>query len=495
MRLNRLNRLARLAPLSLAPLLALAALAAAGTPPYERLRGLFAASAEERRAAADLLLARPDRALVPGIVDALFFLPRDHRDEAFDVLEGLAGERPGRRYQDWLELVGRRQDLVPRAGYTEWKAELFARIDPRYRQVFYPGAPSRIRLEEIVSGGVRFEGIPALDQPPHLPAAAAAGTLDDGERVFGVSSGGEQRAYPLRYLDWHEMANDVVGDQPITLSYCTLCGSGVLFDTRGGGPGAAPYTFGSSGLLYRSNKLMVDRATLSLWSNLTGEPAVGRLVGQMVGPMVGKSPRLPILPLTLTTWKDWRTRHPATTVVVLDPAYGRRWGYEYAPGAADRKRAGVRFPVPFASAALADREPVFAVRLDGHAKVYPVARVLAAGVVNDRVNLEAVVLVADPASGAVRAYRRGGHTFQRAAGGSGGELRDETGRRWRLGEEALVPLGEPAAPAASATPATPADTAAGPAPETALPRLPGHLAFWFGWYAAFPDTELYGGGS
>lgn len=447
-------------------LLAAAAAAEAATvaraegPEYGWLRGLLADDAGERRAAADRLIEAADPSLLPGAVDALFFIPRARRAEAYRVLRALAGDagrKAGERYQDWVALVGR-SGVPAKAGYLAWKAELFARIDPRYRTILYPAAPQRLRLEEVVSGGVGLEGIPALDRPAAVPAGAAR--LAEGEAVFGVSLGGEQRAYPLRMMDWHEMLNDEVGGQPITLSYCTLCGSGVLFSTRT--PAGKAYTFGTSGLLYRSNKLMVDRQTLSLWSNLTGEPVVGRLAASPV--------RLPILPLTRTTWKEWRTRHPATTVIVPDPETVRRWGFDYRPGAANQRRSGVRFPVPLHSDALKERDEVYAVRLDGRAKAYPLELVLKQRVVNDRLGEVPLVLVGDPASESVRAYRRGELSFR--PGATAGELLDASGRRWTVGEEALSP------PSGDGT--------------AELGRVPGHTAFWFGWYAFFPDSELYG---
>ncbi|HET6346796.1 MAG TPA: DUF3179 domain-containing (seleno)protein, partial [Myxococcota bacterium] len=247
---------------------------------YSLLRRFLSPLAGDRRDAAKALTEARDLSLVPGLVDTYFFARKDQRSEALSALVALTGEKRGDRYHDWVELVGRREDLKPKPGYLAYKAELFSRIDPRYLKILYEGAPSRIRLEEIVFGGVPLEGIPALDNPARVPAAEAK-YLTDSEKVFGVSVGGEQRAYPLRMLDWHEMLNDVVGGGPVTLSYCTLCGSGVLFDTRvdAGTAGGPAYTFGTSGLLYRSNKLMVDRQTLTLWNNMTGEPAVGRLAG------------------------------------------------------------------------------------------------------------------------------------------------------------------------------------------------------------------------
>lgn len=452
------------------PLVALLLLVAGGGAPaagqaaadsgYDLVQALMSESPKTRREASRRLVEGRRATLLPGIVDALFFIPRTRRDEAYAALEAISGERPGRSYAAWVELVGRRTDLEPAPGYLEWKVSLLERIDPSYRKILYSGAPSRVRLEEVVWGGVRVGGIPALENPAHV-AAEQATYLRDGERVFGALVGGEARAYPLRIMDWHEMANDVLGGQPVTLSYCTLCGSGVLFATAT--PTGSAYTFGTSGLLYRSNKLMFDRQTYSLWSNLTGVPVVGRL---------GRSPfRLTVLPLALTTWGAWRRLHPQTTVLALDLEMARRWDFDYRPGAADRRRSGVSFPVWLKSPALPADGEVFALRLGALAKAYPLDLILARRVINDQVGEETVVVVGDPASGAVRAYRRGTHSFR--SGSGDGELLDETGSRWRLLEEELRP-------------------AAGGDERCA--RLPGHNALWFGWYAFFPQAELYSGG-
>jgi len=90
--------------------------------------------------------------------------------------------------------------------------------DSNFRDFLYGGVPTRIRLEEIVWGGVRKDGIPALANPK-LIAAGDARYLTEEELVFGVAIAGDARAYPHRILDWHEMANDVVGGVPIALTY------------------------------------------------------------------------------------------------------------------------------------------------------------------------------------------------------------------------------------------------------------------------------------
>jgi hypothetical protein len=185
---------------------------------YALVRQLTSAQGGERKEAVRKLLAASDPTLIPLLVDLLFFTPKLAREEILEVLEGLAGEDAGDSYYDWVEYVGRRTDLPSRPDYMELKVGLFSRIDPTYRKIFYPGAPSRLRLEEIVSGGVKLDGIPPLEDPPKVPASEARFLRDD-EQVFGVSFGGRHHAYPHRYLSWHEMVNDLVGGEPITLSY------------------------------------------------------------------------------------------------------------------------------------------------------------------------------------------------------------------------------------------------------------------------------------
>ena len=105
-------------------------------------------------------------------------------------------------------------------GYAGWKGVLLSLAvdDPAFQRFLKPDVPSRIRLDEVVWGGVKVDGIPALEQPAVIPAADAR-YLEDDEFVAAASLGGEQRAWPLRIIDWHEMVNDVVGGEPITLSY------------------------------------------------------------------------------------------------------------------------------------------------------------------------------------------------------------------------------------------------------------------------------------
>jgi hypothetical protein len=441
-------------------------LAAASPPPaplapssgYSLIRIAMSGSDAARQAAARKLAAAGDRSFVPALVDSLFFLHADEREPVLAALRQLTGEDPGARYHDWVELVGRRTDLVPAPGYLDWKGALFGRIDKHYRTLFGPATPTLVRPEEILWGGVRWEGIPALDEPPHIAAAAEHG-LDVREKVLGLSAGGELRAYPLRYLSWHELINDTLGGQPVTVTYSSLCGSGIAWSAR---KAAGRHTFGTSGLLYRSNKMMFDQATQTLWLQMTGEP--------VLGPLARNPAPLDMLPATLTTWGEWKTLHPETTVLALSAAFGARWGYRYTPGAADLARDGVAFPLWKRSRLLPDGEEVFGLRVLDHAKAWPVSKVAAETVIDDRLGDTDLVLLGNPDSRSVRAYRRNGRTFH--AGSAPGTVRDEADRPWRVTEESLLPP----------------PGLAGGAP---LPRLPGHAALWFAWYGFHPQTEVW----
>ena len=381
-----------------------------------------------------------------GELDALPFLVATMRYDPFrnetllEVLRELSGEDLGNHYLPWSEWVVR-QDIEPHPAFRQWKADLLARLDPRFGAFLDPAWPSTIEYVEIQWGGVAPEGIPSLDNPAVI-AAEEADYLTDDELVFGVAlpaapiadGGGneeevEARAYPLRILDWHEMTNDVVAGVPVALSYCTLCGSAILFDRRAGDE---TFSFATSGLLYRSNKLMFDRETETLWSNLTGKPVLGRLVGEDI--------ELRVLPVVVTTWGDWRTRHPDTTV--LDPETGHE--RDYSPGAAYGAYfddPGLMFPVGLRDDRLPPKAWVFGLRAGDSAKAFDLESLRAQGILNTVVGDQPVVLVVG-AGRAVRAYDRGERTFGLVAAESGQTLLvGDDGSDWRLSDVALHRVG------------------------------------------------------
>ena len=186
-------------------------------------------------------------------------------------------------------------------------------------------------------------------RPRRFPPAEAT-WLRDGHVVFGIIVNGESRAYPKRILAWHEMAIDRLGGVDLTIVYCTLCGTVIPYESRVAG---RRFTFGTSGLLYRSNKLMFDEETRSLWSSLEGVPVVGALVDSGL--------QLPFHAVVTTTWGEWRQEHPATTVLSLETGYERN----YAEGVAYRDYFAtdrLMFEVPRADTRLKNKAEVLVLR-------------------------------------------------------------------------------------------------------------------------------------
>lgn len=138
-------------------------------------------------------------------------------------LEQLTGQEPVSnqperdRWKWWGEWLGNHPEVHPPEGYAAWKGRFLSHIDPDMGAFFYDGIKTRIRLEEVIWGGVPKDGIPDLTNPSVVSAVDAT-YLNPTDRVFGVSINGQHRAYPLRILNPHEMANDVLGGVPIVLA-------------------------------------------------------------------------------------------------------------------------------------------------------------------------------------------------------------------------------------------------------------------------------------
>jgi hypothetical protein len=167
-----------------------------------------------------------------------------------------------------------------------------------------------VALDEITSGGLPRDAIPAIDAPAFVPVDAAE--LPAREPVIGLVIGGDARAYPLRILIWHEIVNDVVGDVPVAVTYCPLCNTGLVFDRR---VGDRVLEFGTTGKLRHSDLVMYDRSTESWWQQFLGEAIVGELTGT----------RLAILPARLESFARFKERAPEGLVQV-PPSAARAYG-------------------------------------------------------------------------------------------------------------------------------------------------------------------------
>jgi hypothetical protein len=165
---------------------------------------------------------------------------------------------------------------------------------------------------EIMSGGPPKDGIPALDNPEFI-AVADKPDLLPREPVITLEIAGETpRAYPIRYLTWHEIVNDVVGDVPVAVTFCPLCNSGITFDRR---IEQGTLSFGVSGKLRNSDMVMFDRETESWWQQAIGEAIVGDLTGT----------ELDTLPSWMESWSSFTERNP-DGLVMVQPAFRRQYG-------------------------------------------------------------------------------------------------------------------------------------------------------------------------
>jgi hypothetical protein len=130
--------------------------------------------------------------------------------------------------------------------------------------------------------------------------------------VITVEINGDARAYPVRYLTWHEIANDVVGGVPVAVTFCPLCNSGITFDRR---VKQGTLTFGVSGKLRNSDMLMYDRETETWWQQAIGEAIVGDLLGT----------ELVQLPTWMESWDEFVARNPEG-LVMEEPDFARQYG-------------------------------------------------------------------------------------------------------------------------------------------------------------------------
>ncbi|WP_299651170.1 DUF3179 domain-containing protein [uncultured Tateyamaria sp.] len=412
----------------------------------DAMRAPLSATTSEFAAAMAWVTERGSPDMAAALITGLRF-SRSRGPQIAETLTAITGEDHFTDWFQWMLWQEQNPQITPHLDFPTFKREILLRVDENFDLFLRPEHiqpdQMRIRLEEITWGGVVKDGIPSLDNP-ELIAAGDAEYLRDDDLVFGVSINGDVRAYPLRIMGWHEMFNEVIGGVPVALAYCTLCGSGILFETDVAGR-SDPLVFGSSGFLYRSNKLMFDRETHSLWNQWTGKP--------VVGPLVNSGIELQQRPVVITTWDSWKASNPGTKVLSLDTGFRRDYGsgvvyndYFASPD--------LMFPAQVDERQLAQKDYIFAVRQFGAARAWPLEAFDGRPIINDAIAGTPLLLIGDVETRSVRAYERKDLTFTPA----NGRLLDNTGAEWRVTEDALI----------------------GPDGAT-MPRVAGHISYWFAW--------------
>jgi hypothetical protein len=395
-----------------------------------------------------------DDGYIPMLLDVIYFSRGDVDDrQIFKLLEKKTGEKMGRKVLKWYEwLWNREQKILPYQG--DWMARIYKSIDPKFEKYFKDRTDdSLIRLDEVRWGGVRQDGIPPL-RGPKMILAEQADYLDNDNVVFGISINGDHRAYPKRILAWHEMFVDKIGGEKIAGVYCTLCGTVIAYNTVFEGKN---YNLGTSGFLYRSNKVMYDRETQSLWNTIEGKP--------VIGPLINSGIELSSHSVVTTTWGEWKKLHPSTTVLSLDTGHNRNYdeGNAYNEYFATDD---LMFNVPELDERLLNKDEVLIIRADKY-KEDPLAIsakfLVRNPVYQDKIGDTPFVVVTDK-SGANRVYATKGQSFKKV---KNNEVTDSNGTKWKVEEERLVS-----------------------ADGTVLDRLPYHRIFWFAWYNTYKNTRL-----
>ena len=392
--------------------------------------------------------------IAPSIEMFNFIYDPRFRTAIKEHLERTTGQNYGDDMNAWYHWLWNQPEMKTK-GYDNFKAEFYKDIDSRFEAYFKDQAhTSRIRLDEIRWGGVKQDGIPPLRRPKMI-SAKKANYLGDDNIVFGIELNGDVRAYPKRILAWHEMFVDKVGGINVAGVYCTLCGTVILYETDLGG---VSYNIGTSGFLYRSNKLMYDRETQSLWNTIKGEPVLGKLAGKNIV-LAHRS-------VVTTTWGEWKRRHPKTKVLSLETGHNR----DYDAGVAYHQYFAtddLMFNTPYNDQRLKNKDEVLALRF----KSYPFEQ-LAISVKfldKNKVYRDAVgpqnILVLTDRSGGNRVYDPKDIVIETFDGDKSAV--DADGQIWTLYESKLVSND-----------------------GRELKRLPYSRAFWFGWHATYPKSRL-----
>lgn len=206
--------------------------------------------------------------------------------------------------------------------------------------------------QNMVSGGPPKDGIPAIDNPKYVAVeeAEVLGYVEDDELVFGINYKGNVKAYPQSIMYWHEIVNEEFNGDKIAITYCPLTGSVIAYLGK---------NLGVSGKLYNSNLVMYDRETDSEIPQILGTEVNGLLKGE----------NLEKVHVWVTTWKNWKLKHPDTLVLSRETGFAREYDRNPYPGYDTLLR--VWFPVAAKSDTFESKKLVFGIDHQGEFLAVP----------------------------------------------------------------------------------------------------------------------------
>ncbi len=313
---------------------------------------------EEELAALGTLLESGDVRLAWAFTDLIRVSPDR---ELSSLLILIASELMGPDFEledDWGVITDHliAWDIPAPPGYVDLKRRIYSPLVPQWESIIQPG---QVDWRLVTWGGVRIDDraydttdepcncIPAIDNPETQPAAEAT-WLKDSDIVFGIVVGDAARAYPRRIMEVREMVNDTLGGRDLAIPYCTLCASAQAFFTDQLPEGVERPILRTSGLLSRSNKVMYDVRTYSVFDTFLGTA--------LTGPLATKDLTLPQTGVVTTTFGEWKAKYPDTDVLVESLALGR--DFDFRNG---RDADGPIFPIGDVDDRLAVQEDILGI--------------------------------------------------------------------------------------------------------------------------------------
>ena len=293
-------------------------------------------------------------------------------------------------------------DIPAPPNYIKYKSKIFTTVLPEWKPIFVKGD---IDWRFVSWGGVLIDNrpfdktddacncIPAADNPP-VTDAKSAKWLDDNDVVFGIVLNGEARAYPRQIMEVREMVNDTLGGRDLGIPYCTLCGAAQAWFTDELPNGVKRPILRTSGLLGRSNKVMYDLNTYSVFDTFRGNA--------VTGPLLEKRFKLNQAAVVTTTWGKWKKAYPKTTVLEERLALGR--DFDFRNG---RDSKGPIFPIGDVDTRLPVQEDVLGiVTASGTPIAFHVPSLIKVLDAGEKVNVGGVQIVLS--AGGVKAIDRQG---------------------------------------------------------------------------------------
>ena len=249
---------------------------------------------------------------------------------------------------------------------AEWRARS---IGPApVAEVVLDTTESLVPVQEIVAGGLNNDGVPAINAPVFLSIGEVDHYLSDTQEGISVTIGSQTKFYPYQILVWHQVVNDSFGDTNIAVTYCPLCGAGLVYERPTGA------VFGVSGDVWNSTLLMFDRETKSLWSQILGKAIQGERIGD----------DLSLIPSSIFTWAEWKKNYPRGSVLSKETGFTR--DYTRNPYFGYEETTLVYFPLSIRDDRLHSKEIIYGyVGPDGEAKAYPLEYIVAEQNVSDTV--------------------------------------------------------------------------------------------------------------